>query len=123
RALAQHAGPSEDLRFGLRAGLRHERGAVHGPGAALRRLRRRGSDLDLAGVRDRAVVLDRAQTPRPARAGVREEYLSLSSSCPNLIRASTSSFTAAKTWMAGTSPAMTNADRVVRSLDLLRGPA
>jgi len=71
-AAAQHAWPSAHLRAGLRAGLRHERGAVHGAGAPLRRSRRRRGDLDLAGVRDRAAVLDRAEAARPSRAGVRE---------------------------------------------------
>src|SRR6266404_4520256 len=83
RAAAQHARPSTHLRTGLRARLRHERGALCSAGAALRRPRRRGRDLDLAGVRDRAVVLDRAPPARPARAGVREERgLTQSPSCP-----------------------------------------
>ena len=51
----------------------HERRAVLCAGPALRRPRRRGRDLDVAGVRDRAAVLDRAAPARPARAGVREE--------------------------------------------------
>ncbi len=41
-------------------------------GAALRRLRRRGRDLGLAGVRDRAAVLDRPPPARATRAAVRE---------------------------------------------------
>ena len=44
-------------------------------GAALRRPRRRGRDLDLAGVRDRAAVLDRAPAARTARAGVRQALI------------------------------------------------
>ena len=47
-------------------------GALRGAGAALRRPWRGGRDLDLAGVRDRVAVLDRAAAARPARAGVRE---------------------------------------------------
>jgi hypothetical protein len=40
--------------------------------ALVRRPRRRGCDLDLAYVRDRAAVLDRAGAAWAARAGVRE---------------------------------------------------
>ena len=72
RAAAQHARPPAYLRAGLCAGLCHERGALRRAGAALRRPWRRRRDLDLAGVRDRAAVLDRAAAARPARAGVRE---------------------------------------------------
>ena len=71
RAAAQHARPPAYLRAGLCAGLCHERGALRRAGAALRRPRRRGGDLDLADVRDRAAVLDRAAAARAARAGVR----------------------------------------------------
>ena len=70
---AQHARPSAYLRAGLCAGLCHERGALPGAGAELRRPRRGGRDLDLAGVRNRAAVLDRAAAARAARAGVRED--------------------------------------------------
>ncbi len=91
RAAAQHARPSAHLRAGLRAGVRHERSALHRAGAAFRRSRRGSRDLDLAGIRDRAAVLDRAAAARAARAGVREvASLNLSTSCPALCRASTS---------------------------------
>ena len=75
RAPAQHARPSAHLRAGLCARLCHERRALRGAGAAVRRPRRRGGNLDLALLRDRAAVLDRAATARPARAGVREEFV------------------------------------------------
>ncbi len=53
-------------------------------GAALRRPWRGGRDLDLAGVRDGAAVLDRAAAARAARAGVRETRLSSSPVMPGL---------------------------------------
>ena len=75
RAAAQHARPPAYLRAGLCAGLRHEPRAVRDAGAALRRPWRGGRDLDLAGVRDGAAVLDRAPAARAARAGVRETLI------------------------------------------------
>ncbi len=72
RTAAQHARPSAYLRHGLCPGLCHERGALRDAGAAIRRLWCCGRDLDLAGVRDHPVVLDRAAAPRPARARVRQ---------------------------------------------------
>src|SRR6202012_1815878 len=70
RAAAQHARPSAHLRARLCAGLRHECRALHSPDTALRRLWRSRRDLALAHLRDRAAVLDRAATARPARAGI-----------------------------------------------------
>ena len=75
RAAAQHARPPAHLRAGLCARLRHEPRAVRDAGAALRRPWRGGRDLDLAGVRDGAAVLDRAPAARPARAGVRQALI------------------------------------------------
>ena len=75
RAAAQHARPPAHLRAGLCARLRHERRAVRDAGAALRRPWRCGRDLDLAGVRDGAAVLDRAPAARTARAGVRQALI------------------------------------------------
>ncbi len=72
---AQHARPPAYLRAGLCAVLCHEPGAVRGAGAAVRRPRRRRGDLDLADIRNRAAVLDRAAAARPARAAVRERRI------------------------------------------------
>src|ERR1700686_2810895 len=71
-ASAQYARPPVYLRAGLCPGLRHERRAMRRAGAAVRRPRRRGGNLDLAHVRDRAVVLDRAPAAWASRTGVRE---------------------------------------------------
>jgi Polysaccharide biosynthesis protein len=75
RAVAQHARPPAHLRAGLCAHLRHEPRAVRDAGAPLRRPWRGGRDLDLAGVRDGAAVLDRAPEARTARARVRQALI------------------------------------------------
>ncbi len=117
RAAAQHARPPAYLRAGLCAGLRHERRALHCAGAALRRPRRRGGDLDLA------------RCSRPCccsglcgggsdctcwRSGSATESLHVMPALVpgiHVFRNPTS-----KTWMAGTGPAMTNLSVGVKKL-------